>query len=166
MTKPVADPAIMAIRVDSLDCAAEHAGLPKPKHSLPASNQRSLKMRDICCGDRDMDSQRLQLLDASVRRQPKCVRFELNFLSGPEVMSGLAWWVSLLSEQHNSTIRRLRLTTKLDVRCSLADFGFANPRGTQPRSVCASLAADHLPLANVILRIDIRVENGGLFRRS
>ena len=34
----VADPAVMAIRVDSLDCVAEHAGSTKPKHSPPASN--------------------------------------------------------------------------------------------------------------------------------
>ena len=53
------------------------------------------------------------------------------------------------------------MTTKLDVRCNLADFGFANPRGMQPRSDCASLAADHLPLAAQLLRIDFRVENGG-----
>ena len=39
-------------------------------------------------------------------------------------------------------------------------------REMQPRSECASLAADRLPLAKVILRIDIRVENGGLHRRS
>ena len=42
----VADPAVMAIRVDSLDCAADHAGSAKPKHSPPASNQRSLKIAE------------------------------------------------------------------------------------------------------------------------
>ena len=31
MIEPVADPAVMAIRVDSLDYAAEHAGSAKPK---------------------------------------------------------------------------------------------------------------------------------------
>ena len=44
--EPVADPAVMAIRVDSLDCAAEHAGSAKPKHSPPASNQRSLNFAE------------------------------------------------------------------------------------------------------------------------
>ena len=33
--EPVADPAVMTIRVDSLDCAADHAGSAKPKHSPP-----------------------------------------------------------------------------------------------------------------------------------
>ena len=46
MIVPVADPAVMAIRVDSLDRAAEHAGSAKPKHSLLASNQRSLKIAE------------------------------------------------------------------------------------------------------------------------
>ena len=46
MTEPVADPAIMAIRVDSLDCAAEHAGSAEHKDSPPASNQRSLKIAE------------------------------------------------------------------------------------------------------------------------
>jgi hypothetical protein len=88
--EPVADPAAMAIRVDSLDCAAEHAGSAKPKHSLLASNQRSLKLLKICCSDRDMDSPRLQLLHASDHRQPKCVRFEPDFVGDHAVMSGLA----------------------------------------------------------------------------
>ena len=43
VTEPVADPTVMAIRVDILDCAAEHTRSAKPKHSLPASNQRSLE---------------------------------------------------------------------------------------------------------------------------
>ena len=47
MIEPVADPAIMAIRVDILaidnHCDVEHAGSDKPKHGLPALNQRSLK---------------------------------------------------------------------------------------------------------------------------
>ena len=44
VTEPVADPAIMAIRVDNLDCATERAGPAKPRHRPPASNQRSLKI--------------------------------------------------------------------------------------------------------------------------
>ena len=42
VTEPVADPAMMAIRVDNLDCAAERAGSHKSKHGPPVSNQRSL----------------------------------------------------------------------------------------------------------------------------
>ena len=33
---PVADLAVMPIRVDSLDCAAEHDGSAKPRHRAPA----------------------------------------------------------------------------------------------------------------------------------
>ena len=44
--EPMADPAVMAIRVDSLDRAAYHAGSAKPKHSSPASNQHSLKIAE------------------------------------------------------------------------------------------------------------------------
>ena len=112
MTEPVADPAIMAISVVSLGYAAKRAGSVKPRHRPPASNQR--------CSDGDMDSPRLQLLEVSDWRQTKCVRFELNVLSDPAVMSGLAWRVRLLSKQHNSTDRRLSSTTKLNVRCDLA----------------------------------------------
>ena len=36
----------MAIRVDSLDRTADHAGSAKPKHSPPASNQHSLKIAE------------------------------------------------------------------------------------------------------------------------
>ena len=46
MTGPEADPTIMAIRVDSLDCAAEHAGSAKHKDNPPASSQRSLKIAE------------------------------------------------------------------------------------------------------------------------
>ena len=41
--EPVADPAMIAIRVDNLSWAAEHAGPDKPKHGPPVLNQRSLK---------------------------------------------------------------------------------------------------------------------------
>ena len=34
--EPVVDPAIMAIRVDSLSLATEHARFAKPKHGTPA----------------------------------------------------------------------------------------------------------------------------------
>jgi hypothetical protein len=44
--EPVADPAVMAIRVDSLDCAAEHARTDKSKHGPPVLNQRSLKIAE------------------------------------------------------------------------------------------------------------------------
>ena len=43
VTEPVADPAMMAIRVDNLSWPAEHAGSDKPKHGPPASTQRTLK---------------------------------------------------------------------------------------------------------------------------
>ena len=47
VTEPVADPAIiMAIRVDNLSWAAEHAGSDKPKHGPPVLNQRSLKIAE------------------------------------------------------------------------------------------------------------------------
>ena len=91
VTEPVADPAMMAIRVDNLSWAAERAGSDKPKHGPPVLNQRSLKIaRKVCCSDSDMDSRRLQLLETSERRQLKCVRFEPNFHGGPAVMSDLA----------------------------------------------------------------------------
>ena len=35
VTEPVADPTIMAIRVDNVSWAAEHAGSDKPKHGPP-----------------------------------------------------------------------------------------------------------------------------------
>jgi hypothetical protein len=38
VTEPVADPAMMAIRVDNLDCAAERAGSHKSKHGPPVLN--------------------------------------------------------------------------------------------------------------------------------
>ena len=90
MIEPVADPAVMAIRVDSLDCAAEYAGSAKPKHPPLRQTSARYKLRKICCSDRDMDSPRLQLLQASVQRQPKCVRFEPNFVGDHAVMIGLA----------------------------------------------------------------------------
>ena len=43
VTELLADPTIVTTRVDSLDCAADHAGSAKPKQPPPASNQRSLK---------------------------------------------------------------------------------------------------------------------------
>jgi hypothetical protein len=42
--EPVADPAVMAIQVDSLDCAAEHAGSAKPKHSPPCVKPALVKI--------------------------------------------------------------------------------------------------------------------------
>ena len=45
-TEPVADPAMMAIRVDNLSWAAERAGFDKPKHGPPVLNQRSLKIAE------------------------------------------------------------------------------------------------------------------------
>ena len=93
----------MAIRVDSLGCAAEHAGSAKPRHRLPASNQCSLNLRKNCCSDRDMDSPRLQLLQSSDQRQFKCIRFEPTFLGDHAVMSGLAWRVLFLSKQPEPT---------------------------------------------------------------
>ena len=44
----IVDPAIMAIRVDSLSLATEHAELDKPKHGTPASSQHSLKIKSAC----------------------------------------------------------------------------------------------------------------------
>ena len=41
--EPVADPAMMAIRVDNPSWAAEHDESDKPKHGPPVLNQRSLK---------------------------------------------------------------------------------------------------------------------------
>ena len=46
VTEPVADPAMMAIRVDNLSWAAERAGPDKPKHGPPVLNQRSLKIAE------------------------------------------------------------------------------------------------------------------------
>ena len=46
VTEPVADPAMMAIRVDNLSWAAERAGSDKPKHGPPVLNQRSLKIAE------------------------------------------------------------------------------------------------------------------------
>ena len=45
-SEPVADPAMMAIRVDNLSWAAERAGSDKPKHGPPVLNQRSLKIAE------------------------------------------------------------------------------------------------------------------------
>ena len=45
--EPVADPAIVTIRVDNLSWAAEHAESDKPKHGPPALNQRSLKISEV-----------------------------------------------------------------------------------------------------------------------
>jgi hypothetical protein len=39
----------------------------------------------VCCSDSAMDSRRLQLLEASERRQLKCVGFEPNFHGDPAV---------------------------------------------------------------------------------
>jgi len=50
VTEPVADPAMMAIRVDNLSWAAERAGSDKPKHGPPVLNQRSLKIKKIAEG--------------------------------------------------------------------------------------------------------------------
>jgi hypothetical protein len=44
----VMDPAIMAIRVDSLSLATEHARFAKPKHGTPVSSQHSLKIKSAC----------------------------------------------------------------------------------------------------------------------
>ena len=44
----IVDPAIMAIRVDSLSLATEHAGLDNLKHGTPASSQHSLKIKSAC----------------------------------------------------------------------------------------------------------------------
>ena len=46
--EPVVDPAIIAIRVDSLSLATEHAGPDKLKHGTPASSQHSLKFKSAC----------------------------------------------------------------------------------------------------------------------
>ena len=46
VTEHVADPAMMAIRVDNLSWAAEHAGSDKPKHGPPVLKQRSLKIAE------------------------------------------------------------------------------------------------------------------------
>ena len=48
MIEPVVDPAIMAIRVDSLRLATEHAKFEKPKHRPPASSKCSLKIKSAC----------------------------------------------------------------------------------------------------------------------
>ena len=48
MIEPVVDPAIMAIRVDSLSLATEHAKFEKPKHGPPASSKCSLKIKSAC----------------------------------------------------------------------------------------------------------------------
>jgi hypothetical protein len=44
--EPVADPAMMAIRVDNLSWAAERAGSDKSKHGPPVLIQRSLKIAE------------------------------------------------------------------------------------------------------------------------
>ena len=44
----VVDPAIMAIRVDSLSLATECAWFAKPEHGTPASSQCSLKIKSAC----------------------------------------------------------------------------------------------------------------------
>ena len=44
--EPVADPAMMAIRVDNLSWAAERVGSDKSKHGPPVLNQRSLKIAE------------------------------------------------------------------------------------------------------------------------
>ena len=67
------------------------------------------------------------------------------------------------SSQRNS---RLEAAVKQRQLNGFAHSDQSEPRGTQPQSECASLAADHLPLAAQLLSLDIRVENGGLHRRS
>ena len=44
MIEPVVNPTIVAIRVDSLSLATEHARFDKPKHEPPVSSQRSLEI--------------------------------------------------------------------------------------------------------------------------
>ena len=95
VTEPVADLAMMAIRVDNLSWAAEHAGSDKPKHGPPASNQRSLKIAEDLLqrsrhGLSNVSKATAAIGKRSASIQVRSVRFEPTFLGDHAVMSGLA----------------------------------------------------------------------------